>query len=128
MTQFDFWTPQQIAEELELTAGYIVEIIHGKSVNMPLPATKVSGRWLISDADARAFIEKFKSEEKEFYTPGDIARAIGTSRTYVLYALTGYGGREEPRLSGQKKGLRWVITKTEGDKFIASHVKEIAEA
>lgn len=121
MAPFEFWTPQQIAEELGLTTGYIAKILGGKSANKTLPAIKVSGRWLITDTDAKAFIEKFRSTEKEFYTPGDIAKAIGTSRTYVLYALTGYGGRKEPRLAGEKRGQRWVIGKDEAEGFIAEH-------
>jgi transcriptional regulator with XRE-family HTH domain len=121
MSQFDFWTPQQIAEELGVTTGYISKILGGKSSNLTLTALKVSGRWLIADADAKAFIEKFKSTEKEFYTPGEIAKAIGTSRTYVLYALTGYGGRKTPRLVGEKRGDRWVVEKEEAERFISAH-------
>lgn len=123
MPQFDFWTPQQIAEELGLTTGYVVEIIGGKAISINLPAIKVSGRWLISDADAKAFIEKYRSTEKEFYTPRDIAKAIGKSRNYVLDALTGYGGRKEPRLVAEKKGDRWVVEKGEAERFIKEHQK-----
>jgi transcriptional regulator with XRE-family HTH domain len=124
MSQFDFWTPQQIAQELGVTTGYISRILGGKSGNLTLPALKVSGRWLIADADAKAFIEKFKSTEKEFYTPGEIAKAIGTSRTYVLYALTGYGGRKEPRLAGEKRGDRWIVDTEEAKRFIGLHGNE----
>jgi excisionase family DNA binding protein len=127
MNRFDFWTPQQIADELGLSTRYIVELISGKSPNLSLSATKVGGRWLIADADAKAFIEKFRSTEKEFYTPGDIAKAIGTSRTYVLYALTGYGGRKEPRLAGEKRGDRWVVTKEEAERFIGLHVVKVSD-
>lgn len=127
MSQFDFWTPQQIAQELGVTTGYISRILGGKSGNLTLSALKVSRRWLIADADAKAFIEKFQSTEKEFYTPGDIAKAIGTSRTYVLYALTGYGGRKEPRLVGQKRGDRWVISKEEAERFISAHENTVDE-
>jgi hypothetical protein len=124
MDRFDFWTPQQIADELGLSTRYIVELIGGKSPNISLPAEKIGGRWLIAGTDAKAFIEKFRSTEKEFYTPADIAKAIGTSRTYVLYALTGYGGRKEPRLVGVKRGDRWVIEREEGERFIALHQKD----
>jgi biotin operon repressor len=120
---FDFWTPQRIADDLGVSSQYIVQIIQGKSVGYNLSATKVSGRWLIQPSDAQDFIAKYKREQSGFYSPQDIAKAIGKSRAYVLDALTGYGGRKEPRLVGEKRGDRWVIGKEEGDRFIGEHGK-----
>jgi hypothetical protein len=72
-----------------------------------------------------AFIDQYKKPlQKEFYSPQEIAKAIGKSRRYILDALTGYGNREEPRLKAQKKGARWIISKTEAERFIRKHVPD----
>lgn len=123
MPEFNFWTPKQVADELGLSSGYVVELINGKSPNLDLPATKVGKQWLIADKDAREFIEKYRSSEKEFYSPGELAKAIGKSRPYIINALTGYGGRREPSLKAEKQNNRWIISKEEAERFISLHTQ-----
>ena len=119
----DFWTPKQLAGELGVTPQYIVQVIKGKFTDRELPAEQISGRWLISNEAAKDFIQKFNDPKKTFFTPGEVARTIGKSRAYVRDALTGYGGRREPRLAGVKRGDRWVIAKGEAERFIGEHGK-----
>lgn len=129
MSQIGYCTPKEIADELKVTPRFILQIISGEVPSFRLEAVKVSGRWLVEDSEARRFIERYitgePQSEKIFYTPNDVAKAIGKSRPYVLDALTGYGGRKEPRLAGEKRGDRWVIGKDEGDKFIAKHLPTV---
>ena len=84
-----------------------------------MDATKIGGRWVVSHEEARRFIQEYQNPS--YYTPQDIAIAIGKTRSYVLDALTGYGGRKEPRLAGEKRGDRWVIGKEEAERFIGEH-------
>ncbi len=122
MSEFNFWTPAQIADELKVSHDYILQIISRKFPLLHLEATKVGGRWLIAEDEAQRFINEYHNPP--YYTPQDIAGRIGMTRKYVLDALTGYGGRKEPRLMGVKRGDRWVIEKEEGDRFIGLHVKD----
>jgi hypothetical protein len=127
MPQIGYWTPKEIADELKVTPRFILQIINGDLPRLKIEAVKVSGRWLVEDSEARRFIKAYVSgeplKEKKFYTPNDIAKAIGKSRPYVLDALTGYDDRETPRLEGEKQNGRWVIEKKEGKRFIDLHVK-----
>jgi hypothetical protein len=124
MPKLGIWTPQEIADEIGMSRQFVVDIIVGKTKKYSLSATKIGWGWAIADADARKFIEEFSNPQKEHYTPQQIATAIDKSRKYVLDALTGYGGRKEPRLAGEKRGDRWVIGKEEGDRFIGEHGQE----
>jgi hypothetical protein len=121
MTELGVWTPQEIADAIEMSREFVISVIVGKTAKHKLTATKKGRTWLISNSEAKEFIERYRNPQKEWYTPNDIAKAIHKSRKYVLDALTGYGGRKEPRLAGEKRGDRWVIGKEEGDRFIAEH-------
>jgi hypothetical protein len=121
MPNLGIWTPQEIADEIGMSRQFVVDIIVGKTKKYSLSATKIGWGWAISDADARKFIDAYSNPVKEHYTPQDIATAIGKSRKYVLDALTGYGGRKEPRLAGTKRGDRWVVEKEEAERFISAH-------
>ncbi len=121
MTEINFWTPKELADELELSVQYVYQIIKGKHPSLTLNVQRIGGRWLISAPDAQTFIEEYRNPQR--YTPQDLATAIGKSRKYVLDALTGYGGRKEPRLAGEKRGDRWVIAKEEAERFIREHGK-----
>jgi transcriptional regulator with XRE-family HTH domain len=119
VSSFNFWTFQQIADELNVTVQYIQRIREGKYPLRTLDATKIGGRWVVSEVEAKRFISEYKSPP--YYTPQDIAEAIGMTRKYVLDALTGYGGRKAPRLAGEKRGDRWVISREEAERFIEEH-------
>jgi hypothetical protein len=123
VSAINFWTIRQIAEELDVTPEYLQLIIAGNYPLRTLNATKIAGRWLVEDVEAKRFIHEFKNPS--YLTPQDIAKSIGKSRKYVLDQLTGYGGRKlPPRLKGEKKGDRWVIEKGEAERFIELHRKE----
>jgi hypothetical protein len=115
------WTPQDIANQLGMSRQFVIDAITGKTKKYQLSAQKMGRSWIISDAEAKAFIDRYQNPEKEFYSTIDIAKAIGKSRKYVLDALTGYGGRKETRLAGDKRGYRWVISKDEAENFIREH-------
>jgi hypothetical protein len=121
MPNLGIWTPQEIADEIGMSRQFVIDIIVGKTKKYSLSATKIGWGWAIADADARKFIDKYSNPVKEWFTPQDVATAIGKSRKYVLDALTGYGGRKTPRLAGFKRGDRWCIGKEEGDRFISAH-------
>ena len=121
LIQNDFWTPQQLADELELSVQYVYQIIKGKHALLTLNVQRIGGRWLILTPDAQRFIDEYRNRSPQYYSPNDLAQAIGKSRKYVLDALTGYGGRREPRLAGVKRGDRWVIAKDEAERFIGEH-------
>lgn len=121
MSLFNFWTLQQLADELNVTAQYIHHIRQGKHSLHSLEATKVAGRWLVSEQEAIRFLTEYRTPS--YYTPQDIAEAIGMTRKYVLDSLTGYGGRKSPRLAGEKRGDRWIVSKEEAERFIGEHVK-----
>ena len=121
MSEINFRTLRQIADDLEVTPEYLQLIIAGNYPLRRLSATKIGGIWLVEESEAQRFISEFKNPEH--YTPQDIATAIGKSRKYVLDALTGYGGRKEPRLAGEKRGARWVIGKEDAERFIGEHRK-----
>jgi hypothetical protein len=130
MPQIGYWTPKEIADELKVTSRFILQIISGKVPTFKIDAVKVSGRWLVEDAEARRFMERYSTgvplQEKAFYTPNDIAKAIGKSRPYVLDALTGYGGRKlPPLLAGVKQEKRWVVEREEAERFIGEHQKSM---
>jgi hypothetical protein len=116
---FSFWTPAKIADALSVSHDYILQVIAGKFPLLTLNATKVEGRWLITQKEANRFISEYHSPP--YYTPQDIAEAIGMTRSYVQNCLTGYGGRKEPRLAGTKRGDRWVVEKEEAERFISAH-------
>ncbi len=121
MPELGIWTPQEIADEIGMSRQFIVDIIVEKTKKYRLSATKRGRTWLISDAEAKAFIERFRNPQPESYTINTVAKAIGKSHKYVKDALTGYGGRKEPRLAGVKRGDRWVIGKEEAERFISMH-------
>jgi predicted DNA-binding protein YlxM (UPF0122 family) len=121
LTQIDFWTPKQIADELDLSAQYVYQIIKGRHPSLTLNVQRIGGRWLVSASDAQRFMHDYRNPQH--YSPQEIATAIKMSRKYVLDALTGYGGRKTPRLAGVKRGERWVIGKEEAEHFIREHVK-----
>jgi hypothetical protein len=123
MPELGVWTPQEIAEAIGMSREFVMSVINGKTTKHSLTAIKKGRTWLIAENEAIRFIERYRNPQKEWYTPNDIATAIGKSRPYVLDALTGYGGRKEPRLTGEKRGDRWVIGKEEGDRFIEEHGK-----
>lgn len=123
MSEINFRTLRQIADDLEVTPEYLQLIIAGNYPLRHLSATKIGGIWLVEESEAQRFISEFKNPEH--YTPQDIATAIGKSRKYVLDALTGYGGRKEPRLAGVKRGDRWVIGKEEAERFIGEDRKSV---
>jgi predicted transcriptional regulator len=118
---FNFRTLQQLADELGVTVQYIHRIRKGDHPLKSLDATKIGGRWVVTTDEASRFLREYRTPS--YYTPQDIAEAIGMTRKYVLDALTGYGGRKTPRLVGEKRGDRWVIGKEEGDRFIGEHGK-----
>jgi hypothetical protein len=123
MSKIGYWTTDQIADELKMSRQFVIDAITGRSP-YKLQATKLGRMWVIAEADAKSFIERVNDSSKEFYSPNDIAIAIGKSRPYVLDALTGYGGRKlPPRLKGEKRGDRWVIEKGEAERFIGLHGK-----
>jgi hypothetical protein len=119
LTQLNLWTTKQIADELDLSVSYVLQVIYGNFPLQTLKAQKLGDRWLIPEDEAQRFIREYRNPS--YYTPQDIATAIGKSRKYVLDALTGYGGRKEPRLAGEKRGDRWVIGKEEAERFIREH-------
>jgi hypothetical protein len=121
MPNLGIWTPQEIADEIGMSRQFVVDIIVGKTKKYSLSATKIGWGWAIADADARKFIDEYSNPVKEWYTPQDIAKAIDKSRKYVLDALTGYGGRTEPRLAGEKRGDRWIVMKKDAEQFITVH-------
>jgi hypothetical protein len=124
MPNLGIWTPQEIADAIGMSRQFVVDIIVGKTKKYSLSATKIGWGWAIADAEARRFIDAFFSPQKDFYSPNDLAKAIGKSRKYVLDALTGYGGRTAPRLAGVKRGERWCISREEAERFIREHGKE----
>jgi hypothetical protein len=126
MSDLGVWTPQEIADEIDVSRQWVIDVIVGKTKRYTLPASKKGRNWLISDNDARRFISEYQNLEQEFYTPLKIAQAIGMTRKYVLDCLTGYGGRVDPRLLGEKRGTRWVIGKAEAERFIREHIKSEA--
>jgi hypothetical protein len=124
MPKIGVWTPQEIADSIEMPRQFVLDIIAGKRKKYFLPASKIGRSWGIADSDAVAFIDRYRNPEEDSYTPNSLAKAIGKSRKYVLDSLTGYGGRKlPPRLKGGKRGDRWVIRKEEAERFIGEHVK-----
>ncbi len=124
MPQFGVWTPQEIAGELDMSRQFVIDVIVGKTKGYTLNAEKIGRNWVVSDVDAKAFINEYRNFEKESYSPGEIAKAIGMTRTYIKNCLTGYSGRKDPSLIGEKRGERWTISKTEAERFIREHQKE----
>jgi hypothetical protein len=123
MSDLGVWTPQEIADEIDVSRQFVIDVITGKTKRYRLPASKKGRNWLISESDAKQFIREYRNLESEFYTPLQIAQAIGMTRKYVLDQLTGYGGRKELTLKGEKRGDRWVIEREEAERFIELHVK-----
>jgi hypothetical protein len=127
MPQLGFWTPDEIAVELSVSTTFVLRIINNELPYQFIQATKLSGRWLIETPEAERFIREYrtsgKTRKKDFYSPSDLAKAIGKSRKYILDALTGYGGRKMPRLEGEKRGDRWIISLKEAERFIDEHGK-----
>jgi hypothetical protein len=117
------WTPKDLANELGKSRQFVIDVITGKTKKYQLSATKMGRSWVISETEAKTFIDRYRNPKKESFTTVEIAKAIGKSRKYVLDALTGYGGRKEPRLAGTKRGDRWVIEKGEAERFIGEHEK-----
>jgi hypothetical protein len=123
MPETDLWTLQEIADEIGKPRQFVIDIVLEKNKKQILHARKIGRSWLVNDSEAKAFIERFRNPQPEWYTINTIAKAIGKSHKYVKDALTGYGGRKEPRLTGTKRGDRWVIEKGEAERFIAEHEK-----
>lgn len=122
MPEPDLWTLQELADEIEKPRQFLIDIVLRKTQKHVLVARKIGRAWLVSNAEAKAFIERFRNPQPETYTINTIAKAIGKSHKYVKDALTGYGGRKlPPRLKGEKRGDRWVIAKDEAERFIAQH-------
>jgi 3-methyladenine DNA glycosylase AlkD len=121
MPESDLWTLQEIADEISKPRQFVIDIVLEKNRKHVLHARKIGRSWLVNDSEARAFIERFRNPQPEWYTINTIAKAIGKSHKYVKDALTGYGGRKEPRLAGVKRGTRWCIGKEEGDRFVREH-------
>jgi hypothetical protein len=119
VTQLNLWTTKKIADELNVSVSYILQVIYGNFPFQTLEAQKVGDRWLISEEEALRFIAEYRNPQH--YTPNDLAKSIGKSRKYILDALTGYGGRKEPRLAGEKRGVRWCIAKEAAERFIREH-------
>jgi predicted transcriptional regulator len=117
---FDFRTLQQLADELGVTVQYIHRIRQGEHPLKSLDATKIGGRWFVASEEAERFLREYRTPS--YYTPKDIAERIGMTRKYVLDSLTGYGGKQDPKLLGEKRGDRWVVTKEEAERFIELHV------
>lgn len=123
MLENDVWTPQEIADEIGRSRQFVIDVIIRKTKSHQISARKMGRSWVVADGEARRFIDEFRSLQEEFYTPLEIAEAIGKSRIYVQNALTGYGGKKDPTLNGEKRGDRWVVKKKEGDRFIKLHGK-----
>jgi hypothetical protein len=123
MPELGFWTPKELADHVGKSRQFIIDCIIGRTSQYSLKATKLGRVWVIADKDAQELVQKITRPQKEWYTPNDIAKAIGMTRTHVLNCLTGYGGRKEPRLAGEKRGDRWVIAKVEAQRFIGEHGK-----
>jgi hypothetical protein len=123
MPELGFWTPTELADHVGKSRQFIIDCITGRTSRYSLKAKKLGRVWVIADADAQKLIQQVTKPQKEWYTPNDIARAIKMTRTHVLNCLTGYSGRTAPRLAGEKRGERWVISKVEAERFIAEHGK-----
>ncbi len=121
MPEPDLWTLQEIADEIGKPRQFVIDIVLEKNKKYILHARKIGRSWLVNDSDAKSFIERFRDPQSEWYYINTIAKAIGKSHKYVKDALTGYGGRKEPRLAGEKRGDRWFISREEGDRFIKEH-------
>ena len=121
MPEFGVWTPQEIADELEMSRQFVIDVIVGKTKGFSLSAKKIGRSWVIADIDAKNFIATYRNLNKESCSPKEIANVIGMTRTYVMNCLTGYGGRKEPTLTGKKLGGRWIIEKEEAELFIKKH-------
>lgn len=121
MPEPDLWTLQEIADEIGKPRQFVIDIVLEKNKKYVLHARKIGRSWLVNDSDAKSFIECFRDPQSEWYYINTIAKAIGKSHKYVKDALTGYGGRKEPRLSGEKRGNRWIIEKKEAERFIEEH-------
>ncbi len=121
MSSFNFRTFQQIADELKVTVQFIHRIREGKHPLHSLEAEKIGGRWVVAEDEAVRFLREYRNPS--YYTPQQISEAIGMTRKYVLDCLTGYGGRKEARLVGEKRGDRWCIEKEEAERFIEQHAK-----
>ena len=113
------WTIQEIAQHLQVSSNYILQIIKGKYPLQTLNATKIGRQWLVNDQDAQEFFEKYQNPD--FLTPQQIADEIQKSRKWVVDQLTGYGGKEAPTLLGEKVGNRWIVPVNEGRAFIEHH-------
>ena len=110
------WTIQEIAQHLEVSSNHIQQIIKGKYPLIKLNATKVGRQWLVNDQDAQEFFKKFKTPD--YLTPQQIADELQKSRKWVVNQLTGYGGKREPTLLGEKVGNRWIVPVNEANAFI----------
>lgn len=123
MPELGLWTVDEIASELGMSRDFVITAIKGRSP-FKLEALKMGGAWLINDAEAQAFIKRVREQREGYLSPGEVAKALGKSRKYVLDALTGYGGRKSPSLKAEKRGDRWIISKEEAERFIKLHAPE----
>ncbi len=121
MPESDLWTLQEIADEIGKPRQFVIDIVLEKNKKYILHARKIGRSWLVNDSDAKSFIDHFRDPQSELYYINTIAKAIGKSHKYVKDALTGYGGRKESRLAGEKRGDRWIVDPEEAKRFIGLH-------
>lgn len=65
-------------------------------------------------------MSKFVEEEK-YWTPKEIAAAIGRSHQYVINAINQEGKNPPPDLKAHRSGPHWLIAFAEAQRFIELH-------
>jgi hypothetical protein len=65
-------------------------------------------------------VSKFAEEEK-YWTPKEIADAIGRSHQYVINAIGQEGKNPPPALIAHRSGTHWLIAAEEAQRFIELH-------
>jgi hypothetical protein len=65
-------------------------------------------------------VSKFAEEEK-YWTPKEIAEAIGRSHQYVINAISQEGKNPPPELAANRYGTHWLIASAEAQRFIELH-------
>ena len=113
-----YWTPQQIADAIKRSNIFVIRCLRseGKRELKGIQLGK-GNSWFIKDVDAREFIRKVQAED-QFWTPAQLAKAIGKSRKYILDAITGYERTREPRLRAVKEKRGWLIKRADAEAFI----------
>jgi hypothetical protein len=118
--ELGFWTTQEIADALDRSQRFVSDSIRGRSA-YALAATKFGHNYLVADEEAKRFIAQVQAGDKGYFTPNQLAKAIGKSRRFIWDQLTGYDGKYPPSLIGTKQGIHWIISKEEAERFIALH-------